>query len=171
MDARGMARAGVVVMLMALLGSQLGCSSSMPAGEGASSPDSDTSPAAAFQVTLDPSSVSFVEGEAIELTISIVNFGNDVQAYGQGSSRCRLSAMVLVDGERLPAGPMVPCTMDMVQYRLAPGEVDKQTWRWDGTVIRVGLVEKLPPGIYDVYGRGGEHYSDRVVVTLRPGQG
>ena len=52
-------------------------------------------------------------------------------------------------------------------YRLAPGEEYTETLMWNGTVLRNGQFESLPPGEYEVYGQGGVTRSATEQIHLR----
>ena len=147
----------VVASLLLSLALLAGCSEVPPAAESEGS----------LRVTVLPTATSLSQGDPLSMRVSIQNNGDQEELWGSGSSRCRLSLTVLVEGEYLSAGPPRPCTMDMVQYRLAPQEHYEATLQWDGTVLRDGRSEMLPAGDYALYGIGGEARSEAIHLSLK----
>ena len=103
----------------------------------------------------------------LPIVVTLKNGSDEDELWGSGSSRCRLSLMVVAGEEHYPAGPPRACTMDMVQYHLNAGAEYSETLAWDGTVFRDGRPEMLSPGEYEVYGQGGETRSDSVLISLQ----
>ena len=128
--------------------------------------DNAASPASRLTVVIRPLETLLTPGGEVNVTVTIWNGGEQEVIWGSGSSHCRLTLLVLLDGEYLPAGPPRMCTMDLVQHRLAPGEDYTETFRWDGTVLRDGEPQELSPGEYELYGLGGETRSDRVFMRV-----
>ena len=109
-----------------------------------------------FEVTISASSSFTSPSEPVTLTVKAENRGGSRVVWGQGSSSCQLGSLVRVEGRDFPAPDLIrPCTADLVDFGLDPGESQTESWNWAGYIVRGDSTQLLPPGTYQVRGAAG----------------
>lgn len=107
-----------------------------------------------LRISLDVSDTRVRPDAPITLTVNASNTGDEPITWGEGSSSCQLSAVVLVGTDEFPVDVRV-CTMDLVPQELAPGETRTESWEWRGELLVQGRVDTLPRGEYRVQAFAG----------------
>ncbi len=111
-------------------------------------------PKEGLRISLDVSDTRLRPDAPITLTITANNTGDEVIAWGEGSSSCQLSAVVLIDTDQFPIDLRV-CTMDLVPQELAAGETRTESWAWHGEFLVQGALDTLPHGEYRIQATAG----------------
>jgi hypothetical protein len=107
-----------------------------------------------LQISLDVSDTRVRPDAPITLTVTAKNTGDEVMAWGDGSSSCQLGAVVQVGTEEFSID-LRACTMDLVPQELAPGENRVEEWVWRGELLVQGRVDTLPRGEYRIQAMAG----------------
>lgn len=111
-------------------------------------------PEEGLRISLDVSDTRLGPDAPITLTITATNKGDEVFAWGEGSSSCQLSAVVLIDTDQFPIDLRM-CTMDLVPQELAAGETRTESWVWHGEFLVQGALDTLPHGEYRIQATAG----------------
>ena len=99
------------------------------------------------------------------LTVKADNRGSSPVLLGRGSSSCQLAAVVQIGSQQYRVAELRPCTADMVEQWLEPGESLIERWEWDGRILRDHAGELLPPGKYRAWGVAGK-WTSRSAVEI-----
>lgn len=103
----------------------------------------------------------------VRVTVTATNAGDSRAMWGRGSSTCQLRLLVRIGTTDFPALVPRPCTADLVDHALDPGESRTETLRWAGGVIRGDSLEVLEPGAYELRGAAGNVTSEPIHIELR----
>jgi hypothetical protein len=83
------------------------------------------------------------------------------------NDRSQLDFVVEVGSRPYPGASERRCTADVYEQALASAEDRRESFGWDGSILRDGEVQPLPPGDYEVYGVAGVHRSEPLRLTVR----
>jgi hypothetical protein len=119
-----------------------------------------------FELALQASDTLVGPDAPITLTVTATNSGDAPVTWGEGSSSCQFSAIVLVGTDELPIG-LRPCTMDLVPLTLGAGETRTESWEWRGDISPQGRLENLPSGEYRIQASAGTLVqSDPLIIRV-----
>lgn len=129
-------------------------------------------PGVSVVISVVPSLIEI--GTSATVTVVATNSTDETVYYGFGSSSCSLFGQVQVDGESYYMQASHVCTDDAVRWTLAAGEVQAESWRWDGTCWRyiqtgdeyVRETLDLTPGTYEIRGKAGPYIGPSATVTF-----
>lgn len=117
-------------------------------------------------VTIESSGRTVSASEPVELTVTAYNQGERRVIWGRGSSTCQLDFSVEIGGTLYPGASRRACTDDLSEQALGPGERRRESFEWDGSVLRGGEIRPLPRGSYKVYGTAGPYRSAPLTLVV-----
>ena len=135
---------------------------------GACGDDSVTPPPEdeSLNIAIAAEPISFSPGSDVAITVEVENPMESRVEFGMGSSSCQFLAVIRYGEEDRGMPVSRVCTADMATWSIDPGERRSENWIWKGEVVVDGVVEQLPPGVYELRGVAGKFKGLPVTIEV-----